>query len=75
MTDPIGTYRCDISIFSRGCVTVTLTLGQGDDFAEHHVHCGPFPDFEDIGHAVRECFALWVAGARGEEVDTRLSAL
>lgn len=75
MHEPIGSYRCDISIFAHGCVTVTVTVRQGEDEDTHHVHCGPFPDYEGIGHAARECFALWVAGARGEEMDTRLSAL
>lgn len=75
MHEPIGTYRCEISIFAQGCVTVTVqATGQGQRL-DDHVHCGPFPDYEGLAHAVRDHFALWVAGGSTEDLAARLSAL
>lgn len=75
MHEPIGTYRADISIFSQGCVTVTLEVGQDGETERHHVHPGPFNDWDALAHALRETFALWVAGADAEEIGARLAAL
>lgn len=75
MHEPIGTYRCEISIFAQGCVTVSIR-GRGDEQRlDEHVHCGPFPDHEAISRCVAECYALWAAGEATETISTRLSAL